>query len=268
MSLLAEAGAELLGGVLVSESVLHGGDISQLAHITLDDGREAVVKNGPSPRTEAAMLAAISESGAPAPAVLAADEHALVMEVLPDSGSLRNAWADLGIALATLHARRDGKYGWSEDYAFGPVAIVNDRAEDWIAFWGDERLLVNVPHIDGRLARRIERLVADLPNRIPARPAAALLHGDMWGGNIVVSDNRVSGLIDPACYFGHCEVDLAMLNLFGRPGDAFYDAYGALEPGYEERLTIYQLWPALVHLRLFGGGYRPMVEGLLQQLGV
>ncbi|MDQ0324209.1 fructosamine-3-kinase [Rhodopseudomonas julia] len=268
MSLLAEAGAELLGGILASETVLHGGDISQLAHIKLDDGREAVVKNGPSPRTEAAMLVTIGESGAPAPAVLAVDDHALVMEVLPDSGSLRNAWADLGLAVSTLHVRRDEKYGWSEDYAFGPVAIVNDRADDWIAFWGDKRLLVNVPHIDSRLARRIERLAADLPNRIPARPAAALLHGDMWGGNIVVSNDRVSGLIDPACYFGHYEVDLAMLNLFGRPGDAFYEAYGALESGFEERLAIYQLWPALVHLRLFGGGYRPMVEGLLQKLGV
>lgn len=79
--------------------------------------------------------------------------------------------------------------------------------------------------------------------------------------------DRVSGLIDPACYHGHAEVDLAMLALFGRPGPAFHDNYGALEPGAEDRLPVYQLWPALVHLRLFGAGYRGLVERCLNAAG-
>jgi fructosamine-3-kinase len=90
----------------------------------------------------------------------------------------------------------------------------------------------------------------------------------MWGGNVLVAGKKVSGLIDPACYYGHVEVDLGMLTLFDRPDAAFYDAYGRLEPGLEERLTIYRLWPALVHLRLFGSGYRPMVERFLSAAGV
>jgi len=77
---------------------------------------------------------------------------------------------------------------------------------------------------------------------------------------VLVAGNRVSGLIDPACYYGHVEVDIAMLTLFDRPSTEFYDAYGPLEPGPEERLFIYRLWPALVHLRLFGSGYRSLVE--------
>jgi fructosamine-3-kinase len=84
------------------------------------------------------------------------------------------------------------------------------------------------------------------------------------GGNILVTGDQVSGLIDPACYHGHTEVDLAMLGLFDQPNAAFYEAYGSLEPGHDERTPIYRLWPALVHLRLFGTGYRPMVERLLQ----
>ena len=79
--------------------------------------------------------------------------------------------------------------------------------------------------------------------------------------------DRLAALIDPACYYGHSEVDFAMLELFGGPTNDFYAAYGQLEAGRTERLPIYQLWPALVHLRLFGAGYRPMVERLLAAVG-
>ena len=96
----------------------------------------------------------------------------------------------------------------------------------------------------------------------PAR-RAAVLHGDLWSGNVVACDGRLRGLIDPACYHGHAEVDLAMLCLFSRPDTTFWDAYGTLEPGIEDRRALYQLWPALVHLRLFGSGYRGLVERLL-----
>ena len=70
-------------------------------------------------------------------------------------------------------------------------------------------------------------------------------------------------LIDPACYHGHAEVDLAMLSLFGTPGPMFRETYGPSEPGLEARRPVYQLWPALVHLRLFGSGYQGLVERLL-----
>src|SRR5256885_260509 len=69
-----------------------------------------------------------------------------------------------------------------------------------------------------------------LISRLPARPTPALLHGDLWGGNILVAGDRVSGLIDPACYHGHTEVDLAMLGLFDQPDAAFYEAYGCWSP--------------------------------------
>jgi Fructosamine kinase len=78
-----------------------------------------------------------------------------------------------------------------------------------------------------------------------------LLHGDLWGGNILVTGDQVSGLIDPACYHGHTEVDLAMLGLFDQPNAAFCEAYGLLEPGHDERTPINLLWPAFVRLRLF-----------------
>lgn len=265
---LAEIAARLLGGELRRARALHGGSLSEIQQIFLIGGREAIVKSGPAPRVEAAMLEAIAASGAPAPAVLAVNDTALVIELLPAGGSLSGAWPSLGRALTTLHGARGERYGWPHDYAFGGVAIANEWADDWSSFWAERRLLVNSPHVPRGIGRRIEALARDLPNRLPQAPAPALLHGDLWGGNVLAEDGCVSGLVDPACYFGHVEVDIAMLTLFDRPPSAFFECYEHLGPGYEARLPIYQLWPALVHLRLFGGGYRPMVEGLLAAAGV
>jgi fructosamine-3-kinase len=262
---LARTGAALLGADLRRAEVVSGGDLSQVVRIFLADGRQAIVKSGPSPRMEAAMLAAIAASGAPAPAVLAVSEAALVLEVLPSDGGA--AWGDLGVALARLHAVRGTRYGWGADYAFGDVPIENRWMDDWPSFWAAHRLMAHVTHLPPMLARRVAALADELPDRLPRRPAAALLHGDLWGGNVLVAGDRVSGLIDPACYFGHDEVDIAMLGLFDRPAPVFFESYGALEPGAATRLTIYRLWPALVHLRLFGNGYRPLVERLLTDAG-
>ena len=267
MTTLAEHGAALLDGALAQADALGGGDLSQILRIELADGREAIVKNGPAPRTEAAMLRAIAASGAPAPAVLGVSAGALVIERLPAGGGLNGAWASLGEVLATLHGAQGERYGWAEDYAFGRIAIPNGWQEDWPGFWAKNRLLPHVGRIAGDIGRRIEALAARLPDLLPARPAPALLHGDLWGGNVLVSNARVTGLIDPACYYGHAEVDFAMLRLFDRPTPALHKAYGPLEPGYEERVAIYQLWPALVHLRLFGRGYRGLVERLLAEVG-
>jgi len=268
MTSLAEHGAVLLNGRLAGSKALGGGSLSQLVEITLRDGRRAVVKTGPEPRAEAAMLKAIRASGSPAPEVLAADDRVLVITLLPGSSGVGSAWRDLGHVLAHLHQTKGFYYGWERDYAFGAVDIVNRPAEDWPSFWGDHRLLTSAQAVGAVIARRLERLAADLHNRLPARPEPSLLHGDLWGGNVMTDGARVTGLIDPACYWGHGEVDIAMLMMFDRPDRAFFSAYGALEAGSVERLAIYRLWPALVHLRLFGDSYRALVEQLLDQLGV
>lgn len=289
MPSLSETGAALLGGTLRRAQPLHGGDLSQAVMIELTDGRKAVVKSGPAPMTEAAMLKAIKATGAPAPTVLAASAQALAIEVLATGGSIINAWESLGAALATLHAARGQhekmrisdthsptlhaaqgqRYGWEEDYAFAQLPIKNAWCNNWSEFWSERRLLPHLPHVPLPFARRIEALARTLGDRLPSHPASALLHGDLWSGNILAAGRHITGLIDPACYYGHGEVDLAMLGLFGpSPASAFYNTYGAPQPGHEERRNIYQLWPALVHLRLFGSGYQSMVKRLLTAAGV
>lgn len=268
MTPLAQRGAALLGGVLRHASPVSGGGLSQVLRIGLDDGRVAIVKHGPRAEVEASMLRRIREAGVPAPLVLGADAQTLVIECLPTDGSLENAWNDVGAQLAVLHASTGPGYGWPEAYAFDSVTIDNARTQRWPEFWAQRRLLPHLSKLPVSLGRRLERLAADLPNRLPQRPAACLLHGDLWGGNVLISGTRLSGLIDPACYYGHSEVDIAMLQLFDRPGPEFFAAYAPLQAGYAERLTIYRLWPALVHLLLFGGGYRAMVDRHLSAAGV
>lgn len=267
MSDLAAIGAALLYGRLDRSESLAGGDLSSVLRIWLEDGRSAVVKGGAAPRTEALMLRAIGAAGAPAPEVLAVNDRALVMQALEGRGGIGAAWASLGAALARLHAEHGPRYGWPENYAFGPISIDNAWADDWPAFWAQRRLLAHVPHLSASLWRRVEALAADLGTRLPARPPPSLLHGDCWGGNVLAAGSDVTGLIDPACYFGHAEVDLAMLTLFDRPPPVFYAAYGPLAAGASERLAIYRLWPELVHLRLFGDAYRPLVEASLSAAG-
>ncbi len=264
---LPAVAAALLECDIVAATPIGGGSLSEVYRLHLEDTRCVIAKGGPDPLAEADMLEAIRATGAPAPEVIACDEQCLIIAELPTGGRLDTAWTDLGIVLARLHRSSATYYGWPSDYAFGSVMIENSAADNWPQFWAQRRLLPQLPYIAAGLARRLEALARDIDAYLPEAPRAALLHGDLWGGNVLVDEQGISGLIDPACHFGHVEVDLAMLSLFDRPSEDFYAAYGALEPGHDRRIAIYALWPALVHLRLFGSSYVSMVERLLRTAG-
>ncbi|WP_264210365.1 fructosamine kinase family protein [Leisingera thetidis] len=266
MSGLADTVFSLLGAGISRARPLHGGDLSEVQLLELEDGRRAAAKTGPLALREAAMLQAIRAAGAPAPEVLGAADGVLLLQALEETRASPAGWQALGRALQHLHAAEGPRYGWPEDYAFGPVAIPNAPAGDWPAFWAARRLLAAPEALPRDLRLRVEALAARLPELLPAAPAAVLLHGDLWTGNVLFSGPDAY-LIDPACYYGHGEADLAMLHLFGTPPAEFQAAYGAPEPGHEQRRLIYQLWPALVHLRLFGASYRGMAESRLDALG-
>lgn len=264
--MIAARAAAAIGERLAGVQALRGGDLSELRRLVFEGGGTAVLKTGRTAPAEAAMLVALAEAGAPVPAVLATGADFLLMSDLGRDDGLSEAWPDLARVLRQLYAVRGPDYGWPQDHAFGPVPILNAPSDDWPRFWADRRLRPFLPHLPADLARRIEALADRLPQWLPTRPPAALLHGDLWTGNVMAQGRRVAGLIDPACYWGHAEVDLAMLCLFATPPPAFWSALHAdhpPEPGIETRRPLYQLWPALVHLRLFGAGYRGLVERCL-----
>ncbi|MBV9932619.1 MAG: fructosamine kinase family protein [Alphaproteobacteria bacterium] len=247
---------------------LSGGDLSEVLLVRRPDGRTSVAKGGAAVGAEAAMLRSLAGGGVPAPAVEAEHEGLLLLEyVANDRVFTVRAWAELGTVLRRLHARTGEHYGWPVDYRIGTVELDNRASEDWPAFFGRQRLLSTAAVLDRPWRERIERLAVRLPELLPARPRAAHLHGDLWTGNVLVRDGGLAALIDPACYHGDAEVDLAMLTLFDAPPADFWHAYGLLEPGWEERRPLYQLFPALLHLRLFGAGYAGLVDRLLGAIG-
>jgi fructosamine-3-kinase len=257
----------LMNKQVVRTDPLHGGDLSTVCRLTLQDGDSVVAKAGPLVGREARMLQDIATTGARVPRVLGVKDDVLLLQDLAETGPTAAGWESLGETLRHLHRTVTSDYGRDEDYAFGPVKIRNTPNPDWVAFWTENRLLDAVEVLPADLATRLERLARTLPDLLPRSPRPSLLHGDLWSGNVLFS-GRDAWLIDPASYVGHAEVDLAMLALFGSPGPGFADAYGPPEPGWQERQNIYQLWPALVHLRLFGSSYRGMVNARLTALGV
>jgi protein-ribulosamine 3-kinase len=201
----------------------------------------------------------------------------LVLEYLP-LGS-RGSGADLGRRLAAMHRHTAPSYGWTRDNTIGSTPQDNTRMDDWIGFFRERRLR---PQYDlaarhgapCRVMDKGERLMAGLAGLFGGhRPAASLLHGDLWGGNHGYSAGEPV-IFDPAVYYGDREADLAMTELFGGYPADFYAAYREawpLDPGYALRKTLYNLYHVLNHYNLFGGGYlgqaEHMTERLLAELG-
>lgn len=243
---------------------LAGGDLSAVLLARRPDGRCTVAKGGAVVGAEASMLRALAGAGMPAPLVEGEHEHLLLLEYVENDGVFsRNAWAEIGCALRRLHERTGEQYGWPVDYRIRTVELVNRPRSDWPGFWAEQRLLATAALLDRPWRERIEEVARRLPDLLPDAPPASHLHGDLWSGNILVKDGRLAALIDPACYYGDAEVDLAMIALFDSPPPEFWEAYGPLQPGWNERRPLYQLFPALIHLRLFGPSYAPLVERLL-----
>lgn len=268
MSAFAASVASLTGVPEQRLERLAGGDLSEVLLACRQDGRRTVAKGGPATATEAAMLRAIADAGVPTPRIEGEHDGVLLLEHVPNDGLFSpSTWRDIGAAIRRLHGRTGENYGWSVDYALGTVELDNRHAVDWPSFWGERRLLATARLLDRPWRERVERLARRLPELLPGAPAASLLHGDLWSGNILVGEGRLAALIDPACCYGHAEADLAMLCLFDTPPQEFWESYETLEAGWEERRSVYQLFPALVHLRLFGATYEGLVDRLLRRSG-
>ena len=211
------------------------------------------------------------------PSVVAAsgpgDEVAwLLLEWIEEGRPGRAGWIRLGRELAALHRHPgpggpDARFGWGGDNLIGSLPQPNGWNDDWADFWAERRIrpLARELRERGALSAARAAVVEAVAERAgellgPAATAdgPSLLHGDLWSGNVLFARGGAPVLIDPAVYVGHREVDLAMADLFGGFSGAFREAYEdawPLQPGHLRRRPAYQLYPLLVHARLFGGGY-------------
>jgi len=272
---LSRAVSSELGRSVVSARSAAGGDINMAYEVKLEGGERVFVKTHPTAPptmfpTEARGLAWLEEAGAlRIPKVLAVSPpdrdgpRFLVLEFLEPGRRAADFDEALGRGLAALHRFGAPSFGLDHDNFIGSLPQRNDRRPTWGAFYRDARLAPLLARavdrgLGGPLVRDFERLFERLEELVgPAEPPSRL-HGDLWGGNLHADESGRPALIDPAVYGGHREVDLAMMRLFGGFGArvfAAYDEAWPLLPGHERRVALYQLYPLLVHVNLFGGGY-------------
>lgn len=228
---------------------------------------------------EAAGLAQLAQPGAPrVPKVVTLGVSGayafLVLEYIPLRAAAAPVQARLGEELAALHQVGAERFGWERDNTLGTTPQPNAWEADWLVFFRHRRLgfQLELAAANGypQLADQAAPLLEGLPTLFSGyRPRPSLVHGDLWSGNVASDLQGRPVIFDPACHFGDRESDLAMSELFGGFTASFYEAYHAawpLEPGYEVRRELYQLYHVLNHLNLFGGGYSGRASELIRRL--
>ena len=186
----------------------------------------------------------------------------------------------LGQQLAALHRCKSPRFGFPQDNFIGTTQQPNAWNDSWIDFWREQRLGFQLRlAADNGYGSQLQSLGDKLLDALPAffegyTPQPSLLHGDLWSGNHAYTADGAPTIFDPASYYGDCECDLAMSELFGGFPASFYTAYRAewpLHEGYETRRDLYNLYHVLNHANLFGGGYvlqtRDIMQRLLSQTG-
>lgn len=201
------------------------------------------------------------------------DDAYLLLEWIDGGLQGPGFWEFFGRGLARLHRHTQERFGLERDNYIGTLRQANAPDAAWPAFFIHQRLEPQLrmardrKRVEAGMAFRFERLFHRLESLFPAEPPA-LLHGDLWSGNFLCDSEGQPVLIDPAVYYGHREMDLAMTRLFGGFNEALHGAYQdewPLQQGWEERVDLCNLYPLLVHVNLFGGGYVQQVEAVLRR---
>ena len=268
---------------ILSFKPVSGGDISSAYRVDTEKGKYFLkVNNAPfAPdmfRAEQKGLQAIEKTKTiTVPQVHLVDsiegQAFLRMDYVESKRPDASDYQRLGAQLAQLHQCSQADFGFISDNFIGSLHQQNNLHSDWSIFYWFERIL---PQLQLALKSGLIQ-----PNMIPEEAKAislfreiscdvkpSLLHGDLWGGNYLIATDGTPYLIDPAAYFGHSMVDIAMSRLFGGFGASFYDAYHDIIPKsthYDVQIELYQLYYLLVHLNLFGSGYYSSVASILKR---
>jgi fructosamine-3-kinase len=282
MEVLTSHLEDILNTSIVSYRPLSGGDISAVFKVETKTGAY-VLKCGAKEKTslfeaEAQGLDLIAKTQTIAtPRVIAVGAHHetpyLLMEFIASKTPEKEDYITLGNQLAQLHNCYAEQFGLTLDNFIGSLFQKNTPSKNWIEFYSINRLgvqlelavskgLLNPKEIPSQ--KEIKSVLESLCSDV--KPS--VLHGDLWSGNYIIAKDGTPYLIDPATYYGHAEVDIAMTKLFGGFSSQFYEAYHDVIPvssHYNERIDLYQLYYLLVHLNLFGRSYYNSVQRILKR---
>jgi len=205
---------------------------------------------------------------------VAGDTAYLVLEFIESGSESANFWEDFGRQLAGLHQQSAENFGLGTDNYVGSLKQDNSYKDNWADFFIENRLqqqlkmVVDDHLMDSALLKKFDQLFAKVADYFPEEKPS-LLHGDLWSGNFMVGAKGEPVIMDPAVYYGHREMDIAMTHLFGGFHARFYQAYHEAFPlagGWEKRIELCNLYPLLVHVNLFGGAYLSRVKNSLNRL--
>ena len=275
-----------LGNTIEECSPLHGGCVSEVYQLHLSSGSSVVCKIPPALgssltlENEAFMLNYLREhTHLPVPEVLYVDETVLVLEFVDsDSQPSSNTQSDAADCLSRLHALDSKTFGFQATTILAGIELDNRPTGQWVEFFRTRRLepVTQRALLDGRITARMTQRLLSLGERLndfikePEKPA--LIHGDVWSGNILFRQGRGAAFLDPAIYFAHPEMELSFICLFNTFGKPFFDRYqsesGRLEADFfRVRSDIYNLIPLLVHAILFGESYVQSIDRILNRHG-
>lgn len=259
---------------IVASSPISGGDINEAYLLETSVGKYFIKRNDDA-NAEAmfaceafALEKIISSKAIATPKVISTGKHNhhayLVLEYIESSPAVNPKHQEVfGQALAKLHSQSNKSFGWKTDNFIGTLEQKNQNYDDWDEFYITQRIEKHITlartkeYLTSLKLSSINRFYKEI-SMLLEKAIPSLLHGDLWAGNYIIDQGGKAYLIDPASYFGHSEVDLAMSELFGGFSEAFYVGYNAINKipeGYSERKEIYQLYYLLVHLNLFGRSY-------------
>jgi len=194
---------------------------------------------------------------------IAQQQQYLLLEWIEPGKQKSNFWENFGTSLAIMHQQPQPYFGWSADNYIGSLPQFNTQHDSWHLFYSECRIMPLVKKLfDTGVFTKKDISVAELFCKkngplFPSEPPA-LLHGDLWSGNFMITTSGDAAIYDPAVYYGHREMDIGMTKLFGGFDQRFYNAYNEvypLEKDWQQRLPSTQLYPLLVHAALFGGRY-------------
>jgi fructosamine-3-kinase len=263
---------------IVSLSPLSAANTAQIYRVVTDQKATFVAKCAESGMdTEAWMLNYLkSKSKLPVPAVFYSNAHIILMEFINPHHSLDDAGNRYAAeVLAELHKIKADTYGLERDTLVGSLPQPNKQTKSWVDFFAQQRLIymageaLKEGKIDKTFMKLVEKLAGKLGTYIKNPEKPSLIHGDVWGGNILCGNGRVAAFLDPAIYYADPEVELAFIKLLNSFTDSFFTRYNEITPirpgFYEERMYIYSLYPLLVHTRLFGTSYARKAQKILEK---
>jgi fructosamine-3-kinase len=282
--ILTEGIEEHLGERLRSARPMGGGCIGEVYRVELEDGTTLVAKldrEGASHlEREAYMLRYLRDnSELPVPEVYHGSETLLLMEFVEGNSRFsEEAERHAAELLSALHGITAEAYGHERATLIGSLDQPNPWTESWIEFFREQRVLymAGVAYKAGRLPaedlKRVERLAERLEEYLEESERPSLIHGDVWSANVLAKGDRITAFLDPAIYHADPEIELSFISLFNSFGDPFLERYaeirGIRDGFFEERRDLYSLYPLLVHVYFFGGGYLDSVRSTLRRFGL